>query len=189
MGIELARPETAEHDPQEVVAADARLRDLLDKVATPDPLEPAAGPGPAPARAPAAALAGVAMRTATPVAVRGRTVRLRCRGMDAEISAELAPGVSPELVQLAVTNADAVVLECAEGELPLVVGVLQARVPRELVLRARKICLEGDEELLLRAGRGALRIRQDGDIELVGSRIAAASRGLFRLVGRMLRLN
>jgi hypothetical protein len=28
-----------------------------------------------------------------------------------------------------------------------------------------------------------------GDVELVGSRIRAASRGLFRLVGRMLRLN
>mgnify|MGYP000741516851 CR=1 FL=1 len=27
------------------------------------------------------------------------------------------------------------------------------------------------------------------DIEVVGSRISAASRGLFRLVGRMLRLN
>jgi hypothetical protein len=39
------------------------------------------------------------------------------------------------------------------------------------------------------AGRGAIRIRGDGDIEIVGSRISAASRGLFRLVGRILRLN
>ncbi|MEZ4311015.1 MAG: hypothetical protein R3F14_23480 [Polyangiaceae bacterium] len=43
--------------------------------------------------------------------------------------------------------------------------------------------------MLLRAGRAALRLREDGDVELVGSRISAASRGLFRIVGRILRLN
>ena len=34
-----------------------------------------------------------------------------------------------------------------------------------------------------------MRIREDGDVEIVGSRIAAMSRGLFRLVGRVLQLN
>ena len=43
--------------------------------------------------------------------------------------------------------------------------------------------------MFLRSGRAALRMRGDGDVELVGSRIATMSRGLYRLVGRVLRLN
>jgi hypothetical protein len=50
------------------------------------------------------------------------------------------------------------------------------------------VVLEGEREILLRSGRGAIRIREDGDIEVVGSRISAASRELFRIVGRLLRL-
>ena len=69
------------------------------------------------------------------------------------------------------------------------VGVLQTRSPREIHLKAAVVHIEGDEEVLIRSGRAALRIRQDGDVEIVGSRIHAASRGLFRLVGRILRLN
>jgi hypothetical protein len=176
-----------EADPAEVAAADHRLEELLEKVDAPPPsadssmaaMDAAPGPG----------LGGVAMRTATPVAVRGRTVELRLRGRAEPVTAELGPGVAAEVVALAAKNGDAVVLECVEGEAPLVVGVLQTRVPRELVLRAEKIQIEGDEELLLRSGRGAMRIRRDGDVELVGSRISAMSRGLFRLVGRVLRLN
>jgi hypothetical protein len=82
-----------------------------------------------------------------------------------------------------------VLVEMVEGEEPLVVAVLHTRKPREIRLKAATIQIEGDEEVLLRAGRGAIRIRSDGDIEVVGSRISAASRGLFRIVGRMLRLN
>ncbi len=49
--------------------------------------------------------------------------------------------------------------------------------------------IEGEREVLLRPGSGAVRVREDGDIEIMGSRIGAASRGLFRLVGRILWLN
>ena len=74
------------------------------------------------------------------------------------------------------------------SEAPLVVGVLHTRRPRAIRLKAATIEIEGDEEVLVRAGRGALRLRADGEIEVVGSRISAASRGLFRIVGRILRL-
>ena len=49
--------------------------------------------------------------------------------------------------------------------------------------------IEAEREILIRSGRGAMRIREDGDIEVVGSRISTMSRGLFRIVGRVLRLN
>jgi hypothetical protein len=70
-----------------------------------------------------------------------------------------------------------------EGPPPLVVGMLQTRRPRELKLCAGTVTIEGKQEAIIRAGRAAIRLREDGDVEIVGSRISAASRGLFRLVG------
>ena len=177
-----------EADPVEVADADKRLDELLEKVAYPskeDALQQAARTAPDQK----GSLMGVAMRTATPIAVRGLAVDLRVRGVAETVTGELAGGVSPELVALAAKNGDAVVLECVPDAPPLVVGILQTRVPEELVLQARAVRIEAEQELLLRSGRGAIRIRGDGDIELVGSRISALSRGLFRLVGRVLRLN
>jgi hypothetical protein len=177
-------------DPREVADADDRLQELLDQVADPaaDGAEqPSVAAVPAPDAAPN--LAGVAMRTATPLRVEGRRVVLRLRGLPEPVDGELGPGVSGPLVAQAARNGDAVVLECVAAERPLVVGVLQTTIPAELTLRATKVHIEGEQEVLLRSGRGALRIRQDGDVEIVGSRISAMSRGLFRLVGRVLRLN
>jgi hypothetical protein len=172
-------------DPVEVEEADRRLHELLDKVAdAPTSAAPAVD-----AAAAATALIGVAMCTARPTSLAGQQVTLSVRGVARPALAELAPGVARELVQQAIINGDAVIVECAPNETPLVVGVLQTRIPEQLTLRAKSIQIEGDEEVLLRSGRGALRIRSDGDVELVGSRISAMSRGLFRLVGRVLRLN
>jgi hypothetical protein len=130
------------------------------------------------------------VRTARLVAVEGRRATVALRGRR-EVLAEIAPEVDPEIVADALAQGDSVLLEPGEGEgeLPLIVGVLQTRRPREIRLKAAIVHIEGDEEVLLRSGRGAVRIRSDGDIEVVGSRISAASRGLFRIVGRMLRLN
>jgi hypothetical protein len=174
-----------EADPEEIAETDRRLEELLEQVGAPAAEVALA----APAAASSASLAGVAMRTALPLAVSGRRVLIRCRGVGAELEAELAPGVSAEVVALAAKNGDAVVVECEAGAAPLVVGVLQTRVPEEVVVRARRVHLEAEDELMLRTGSAAMRLRRDGDVELVGSRIAAMSRGLFRLVGRVLRLN
>ena len=177
-------------DPEEVAEADQRLQELLDKVADPAVTGADQASG-AVAEAPGATvdLAGVAMRTGTPLRVLGRRVELRVRGLAEPVEGQLGPGVSAELVAQAARNGDAVVLECVAGEPALVVGVLQTRIPAELTIKADKIHLEGAQEVLLRSGRGAMRIRQDGDVEIIGSRISAMSRGLFRLVGRVLRLN
>ena len=63
----------------------------------------------------------------------------------------------------------------------------------EAVPPGRNVGCRGEDieagSVVLRAGRGALRLREDGDVELVGSRISTMSRGLFRIVGRVLRLN
>lgn len=194
-GVATVLEQAAQHgareaDPKEVADADRRLEELLDHVAEPsahqEPAEEQVRPAPSPR---SAALGRVVMRTARPVALQGRSVTFRVRGVREPVVGELAEGVSPELIRQALRTGDAVVVECDAHEVPWVVGVLQTRLPRELNLRAETVRIEGDQELLLRAGRSALRLRQDGDVELVGSRISAMSRGLFRLVGRVLRLN
>ncbi len=176
-------------DPGEVADADHRLQELLDKVGDPSaqPEPPVAATDKRSGDVPD--LTTVAMRTATPRAVKGRSVTMVVRGLAEPVEGTLGPGVSAEVVALAARNGDAVVLECARGQVPVVVGVLQTKIPNELTIKAKKLHLEGEQEVLLRSGRGAMRIRQDGDVEIVGSRIAAMSRGLFRLVGRVLRLN
>lgn len=176
-----------EADPAEVEAADARLDELLDKVATqPSSSEEEAVPEPAAADTPAL-LPQVTLATGRPRSLQGRQLSLEVQGR--VFTAALAPEVSADVVRAAIKNRDRVLLQQAAGEEAEVVGVVQTSTPDEIVLKARKIHVEGESEVLLRSGRGAMRLRQDGDVELVGSRISAMSRGLFRLVGRVLRLN
>ena len=130
---------------------------------------------------------GGGLRAARLVSVGGGAALIEWRGSGARIGAALAPGLELELLEQVVEDGGMVLVE--EGPPPMVVGVLQTRRPRELKLRAGTVTIEGEQEVLIRAGRAAIRLREDGDIEIVGSRISAASRGLFRLVGRILRLN
>ena len=146
------------------------LQHLLDQVTDGTRAEIETDRAPLP---PVALPGSVTLRTVEPLSIRGRIVAIRCRGMEGEILAGLGHGVSKELVAQAVRNGDALLVESAPGEAPLVVGVVQTQWPEELALHARTIHIEADDELLLRAGRGAVRIRQDGEIEIVGSRIAA----------------
>lgn len=139
---------------------------------------------PAPARAEAPGL-----RTARVAAVEGRRAQILYRGRGAAVSAIIDEGVDPELVKRAMAGNDAVLVEADPEVGPVIVGVVQTRLPDVAEIKARKVVIDADEEVLLRTGRGAMRLREDGDVELVGSRISTVSRGLFRIVGRVLRLN
>jgi hypothetical protein len=140
-------------------------------------------------RAPAGAAPSIALRSARLLELDGRSAKVMGRGSSEPMTAEIAAEVERELIAAALAQGDWVLVEYAEGQVPVIVGVLQTRFPREIRLKAAVVHIEGEQEVLLRSGRGAVRIREDGDIEIVGSRISAASRGLFRLVGRILRLN
>ena len=133
--------------------------------------------------------AEVGMRTARVVSIDRDGAMLMLRGVTTPVFAEIGPEVEDELLRDARENGQSVLVEISPGLPPVVVGVVQTRAPRELTIRANRVTIEADEEVLLRSGRGAVRLRSDGDIEVIGSRISAASRGLFRIVGRMLRLN
>jgi hypothetical protein len=129
------------------------------------------------------------IRTARVTAVSPNKIELAFRGRREPAQAKLADGVERELVALAMKNRDAVLVEVEPDGVLLVVGIVQTRIPREVIIKAETIQIEAERELLLRTKTAAVRLREDGDVELVGSRILALSRGLFRLVGRVLRLN
>src|ERR1700679_285516 len=121
---------------------------------------------------------GGGLRAARLVSVSAGAALIEWRG-GLRVGAVLAPGLELELLEQVVDDFARVLVE--EGPPPLVVGVLQTRRPRELKLSAGTVTIEGEHEVMIRAGRAAIRLREDGDIEIVGSRISAASRGLFRL--------
>jgi len=166
---------------EEAPAEQASIERLMDHLP-----QQVAAPAPAPA-----AFAASGLRTARVVSLRGREAQILWRGRarDATVTATVDEGVHVELVARALASGDAVLVEHDPEVGPVIVGVVQTRIPDELQIRARKVVIDADEEVVLRAGRGALRIREDGDVELVGSRISTLSRGLFRIVGRVLRLN
>ena len=171
---------------EEIVGAGVDAISLEDFIPAPPAAAPATLPAPALA---APALAVPAMRTARVLRVDGLRATIALRGGHAEVEAEIAPEVEVEVIEAARANGEAVLVEASQDGAPVIVAALHTRRAREIHLKAETITLEGARELLLRAGRGALRIREDGDIEVVGTRISAASRGLFRIVGRILRLN
>jgi hypothetical protein len=153
---------------------DERVERLLDRVDA---------PAPKPIVAPAA------LRTARVSFAEGRTAELTMRGEPEPVVADVAQEVDPALVARAAETGGSVLVEIVAGAVPLVVGVVQTQLPPEVTVRADTIALEAKRELLLRAGSAALRLREDGEIEVVGGRISAVSRGLFKIVGRVLRLN
>jgi hypothetical protein len=130
-----------------------------------------------------------ALRTAHVVSIQGEFAKIRYRGGSAELLAEIDGGVDEAVVRRAMVNGDRVLLEVDPGLGPTIVGVIQTRVPAVVELKGQRVVIEADEEVLLRAGHAALRLQQDGDVELVGGRISAMSRGLLKLVGRMIRIS
>jgi hypothetical protein len=177
-----AREQAAEAAPaeDEAPARDESLERLLDQVAS---------PAASPASAPEKAEAPPGLRMARVLSMKEGGVQIAWRGRSAVVEAELAEGVDGELIARAMKNGDAVLVEVDPLEGPLVVGVVQTRLPETLELKANKIVIEGESEVLIRSGTAAVRLREDGDVEMVGSRILSMSRGLYRIVGRVLRLN
>lgn len=100
-----------------------------------------------------------------------------------------APGVDLDFVRSMSEDGHTALVEIGEQEQVFVVGILQTRVPDHTSIKGREISIEGSDHVTIKSGRSALRLRADGSLELLGTRISAVSRGLFRLVGRALRLN
>lgn len=169
----------AEHTP----LPGSRIDELLERVAQPTlpAIERPSTAPPSPASS--------SLRTARVTRLFGTRVELRMRGSDQTMVAKIDEGVEPDLLAQAAAHGGTVLVEMLPGHEPVVIGLLQTRLPSTVEIKAKDIVIDAEHEVLIRAGRAALRIREDGDVELVGSRILTMSRGLFRIVGRVLRLN
>jgi hypothetical protein len=119
----------------------------------------------------------------------GQHATIRSRTEPESREALIAPELERQLLIDAVRDGQLVLVERDRGGVEVIVGILQIKRPTVLRLLADEVEITAKRSLLFSAGRAAMRLRQDGDVELVGSRLSLASRGLFRLVGRMLRLN
>jgi hypothetical protein len=97
------------------------------------------------------------LRTARRASVSGRRAAITLRGQHDPVEATIASEVDPAVICEALETGDSVLVELTRGECPLIVGVLHTRQPREIRLKATTIQIEGEEEVLIRSGRGALR--------------------------------
>jgi len=163
-------------------AEEVAVERLLSRVS-----EPVEAPELSPAAAQALAAPGLRLGRVVSMSEDGVMVRFRARG--APVLVDLDEGVDEALVARAMQNGDSVLVEVDPVEGPLVVGVVQRRLPEEVEITGKKVIIDAEDEVLLRTGKGAMRINPDGEVEIVGSRIHTVSRGLFRIVGRVLRLN
>lgn len=154
-------------------AEDASVERLLAHVESPAP-KPPITPG---------------MRSARVSTMQGTVIEITWRGQRDPVPAVLDEGVDRALIARAMAAGDAVLAEVDASGQAVIVGVIQRRLPEIAEIKAEKIVIDAEQEVTIRAGRAALRLREDGDVELVGSRISTLSRGLYRIVGRVLRLN
>ncbi len=142
-----------------------------------------------PEQANPAELAVPALRVGRVVSMNEDGIEIRFRQKGAPVLAELDEGVDPELLIRAMRSGDGVLVEVDPVEGALIVGVVQRSLPSEVEIKASRVVIDAEEEVLLRSGRSAMRFKKDGEVELLGERISSVSRGLFRIVGRVLRLN
>ena len=114
---------------------------------------------------------------------------MRYRGDLVDTLVRIAPEVDRGLLELAARTGESVLVETGADGVPLVIGMLQTRPVGDLLLQATTITLAATKDITLVAGRAALRLRENGHVELVGTRISTISSGVLKLVGRLLRLN
>lgn len=129
------------------------------------------------------------LRSARLISVEGRRAMITWRGRTELVDADVASDVDDALLALALQNGDSVLVELVPNEPPIIVGMLQTRMPSKVHIAADEVHFEAAKVLVLRAGRAALKLHEDGEVELLGTKINAVSRGLFKIVGRVLRLN
>jgi hypothetical protein len=114
---------------------------------------------------------------------------VRFRGELFDRAVRVAPEVDRTWLELAAQSGETVLVETLPTTGSLVVGMIQTRPLTDLLLEADTITLAAKKDITLVAGRSALRLRENGHVELVGTRISQISSGVLKLVGRLLRLN
>jgi hypothetical protein len=180
--------EVCEQAPPEAPCDSGALETLFDLVSEelspPETAHPSATPSPVPP----AAFVGV--RSAELLRLSGTSAWIQLRGPTQPLEANIAPEVDIEFLTETLRGGRQVLVEGFSEGPPLIIGVLATqKTAPTTTIKAADLELEGTRSVTLRSGRAGLRLHSDGEIELVGTRVSLAARGLMRVVGRVLRLN
>jgi hypothetical protein len=108
--------------------------------------------------------------------------------------AKLDPAVNPTVIEGACRRGERVLVE-ENSEGLVVIGALRTQPTpgideaESYAIKAKRIALEGSEELSLTAQTAAVVLRAVGEVETFAERIISRAEGVHKIVGRMLRLN
>lgn len=147
---------------------------------------------PGAAGAPSLPPLGLAALRAVAYDAEAREVTLHAGGQP--FFASLDPSVSAVVVRGAIARGERLIVE-REGARFVVVGALRtAPIPgldegEEYVLRARRITVEGADEVTVKSGAASLVLRARGYIESLAQDITSRASSVHKIIGRMIHLN
>ena len=108
--------------------------------------------------------------------------------------AKLDPAVHPAVIEGACKRGERVLVEENEDGL-VVIGALRTQPTPGIdeadsyAIKAKRIALEGADEVSLTTQTAAVVLRAVGEVETFAERIISRAEGVHKIVGRMLRLN
>lgn len=108
--------------------------------------------------------------------------------------AKLDPSVHSSVIEGACRRGERVLVEDGEEGL-VVIGALRTQPTpgideaESYAIKAKRIALEGAEEVSLSTQTAAVVLRAVGEVETFAERIISRAEGVHKIVGRMLRLN
>jgi hypothetical protein len=108
--------------------------------------------------------------------------------------AKLDPSVNPAVIEGACQRNERVLVEESEEGL-VVVGALRTQPTPGIdeadsyVIKAKRVAVEGGEEVSLSTQTAAVVVRAVGEVETFAERIISRAEGVHKIIGRMLRLN
>jgi hypothetical protein len=116
-----------------------------------------------------------------------------CAG-GAELIATADAAIDPALLREAIATGARVVLETPDGGAAVIAGVLATAraltIDRTGAVEAevRRLALTATEEALLRGPGAFVRLKLD-EVEMYGRRVVSRARDLYRVLGRMVKIN
>lgn len=146
------------------------------------------------------ALAAAGVRTATLRAAdheSGVLVSYDPEGASAAVAARSTVAVSAADVGRSVV----VALEEGDSSRPIILGVIREALPEpeahpaaparppEVSVDGRRVCLDAEEEVVLRCGEASISLRKDGRITIRGMEIVSRARGTHKVKGATVLIN
>lgn len=108
--------------------------------------------------------------------------------------AKLDPAVHPSVIEGACRRRERVLVEENEDGF-VVIGALRTQPTpgideaESYAIKAKRVTVEGAEEVSLSAQTAAVVLRAAGEVETFADRIISRAEGVHKIIGRMLRLN